>query len=80
VRQQAVDALVRGLDAHFAGSREAVGTGSMPTIHTGSSTGLRLQFVEQIGADVARPDQRTFDLSAHSFSPNGLSWGQTKRT
>jgi hypothetical protein len=41
VRQQAVDAGGGGLQAHLAGAGQAFGAGSIPTIQTGSSTGLR---------------------------------------
>ena len=42
MRQQAVHAFGGGLETELAGPSEPSEVGSMPTIHTGSSTGLRL--------------------------------------
>ena len=50
---------------HFGTFQAVRPLGSMPTIHTGSSTSLRLSFASN-RADIARPDQGAFDF-VHVF-------------
>ena len=62
VGQQAVHAVRGGLDAHFAGTLEAVGLGVNPDHPDRLQKGAALQLGQQVGADVAGPDQGTFDF------------------
>ena len=65
VRNQAVHAVGRGFDAHVAGSFEAVGFRVDAHHPHGFQNGAALQFGQQVGADVAGPDQGAFDFLAH---------------
>lgn len=68
MRQQAVDALSSRFQAQLASPREAFG-GGVDTDHPDRfEHRAATQFVQQIGADVAGPDQCAFDL-AHSMHP-----------
>jgi len=65
VRQQTVDPVTGGLQAHLAGAAQAFGGGIDAHHPHGLQHFAAQQLVKQIGADIARPDQGTFDLFAH---------------
>jgi hypothetical protein len=62
VRQQSIDTLSRGFDAEFAGFFQAVRGGVDAHHPHGFEHRAALQLGQQVGANVARPDQGTFDF------------------
>ena len=62
VRQQAIHAVGGGLDAHLAGALQAVGFGVDADHPDRLQHRAALQFVQQVGADVAGTDQGAFDF------------------
>ena len=72
VGQEAVDALVGGLQAQVPGTLHAFGGGINPHHPHRFQHRAALQFVEEIGADIAGTDQGTFDFFGHlRFSLEG---------
>ena len=67
VRQQAVNPLSGGFQAQFARAQQPFGC-CVDTDHPYRFQHIAAhEFVKQVGADVARPDQRTFDFASHVF-------------
>ena len=69
MRQQTVHTFGGGLDAHFLCALEAIGFRVDAHHPDGFQHGAALQFGQQVGANVARPDQGTFDF----FEGHGVS-------
>lgn len=78
MRQQAVHAVGRGLEAHVAGAFEAFGFGVDADHPHGFQHGAALDLVDQVGADVARADQGAFDFF-HGVSGSGFRRSAWKR-
>src|SRR5690606_41264605 len=76
VGQQTVDPFAGGLQAHFLGALEAFGGGVDADHPYGFQYFAALQLVQQVGADIAWPDQGTADLLAHGVSPASVSEAQ----
>src|SRR5690554_2783279 len=76
VGQQAVDTFAGGLQTHFLGALEAFGGGVDADHPYGFQYFAALQLVQQVGADIAWPDQGTADLLAHGVSPASVSEAQ----
>ena len=63
--EQAVDAFGCDFEAHLGGTLQAFGLG-VDANHPGRlEERATLQFVQQVGTDVAGTDQRAFDLLCH---------------
>ena len=63
--QQAIHAVTGGVEAHVPGPHQSLGRG-VDAHHPHRFQHLAAQqFVKQVGADVAGPDQGTFDLFGH---------------